>query len=120
MPKWIPCRDDYRVGDVLRWREAVWKPKARKNSRSVVIGERLITAQVLKCDGDCIEFTLKNCETTNAETWWKPIPALKSDKPLKLRRGPLGKRNPERRPWGGKDGEAARGAVAGKISRFMS
>jgi hypothetical protein len=55
---------------------------------------------------------------TNAETWWKRIPPLKADKPLKRRCGPLGKRNPERRPWGGKDGEAARGIVA-FASKFL-
>ena len=118
MPKWIPCKDDYRVGDVVRWREPIWKPKARKNSRGVVIGENLITAEVVRCDGEWIEFALMSCETTRAEAWWKPIPALKADKPLKRRRGPLGKRNPERRPWGGKDGEAARGIVA-FASKFL-
>src|ERR1051326_3030000 len=106
MPKWIPCKNDYKVGDVLRWREVVWKPKARKSSKPVMIGERLITAQLAHCDGEWLEFILKSCETKNAETWWKPIPELKADKPLKRRRGPLSKRNPERRPWGGKDGEA--------------
>ena len=120
MPSWTPCRGDYRVGDVIRWREAVWKPKARKSSRAVVIGERLIKAQVLKRDDEWIEFTLKSCETTNAETWWKPIPPLKADKPLKRRVSSFGKKNPERWSWGGKDGEAARRAVAGKISKFQS
>ena len=115
MPKWIPCGADYRVGDVLRWREAVWKPKARKNSKPVMIGERLITAQLVHCDGEWLELMLKSCETTNAETWWKRIPPLKTGEPLKRRRGPLAKRNPERRPWGGKDGEAARGIVASKF-----
>lgn len=115
MPDWIPCKGDYRVGDILRWREAVWKPKARRNSRTVMIGERLITARLTQCDGDWLEFALKSSETKNAETWWKPIPELKTDKPLKRRRGALSKKNPERRPWGGKDGEAARGIVASKF-----
>ncbi|HEV8414167.1 MAG TPA: hypothetical protein VGQ49_11270 [Bryobacteraceae bacterium] len=117
MPDWIPCKDDYRIGDVLRWREPVWKPKARKNSRTVLIGERLITAQVTHCDREWVEFALKSCETATAETWWKPIPELKADKPLKRRRSSLGKRSPKRRPWGGKDGEAARAVVT---SKFLS
>ena len=120
MPKWIACEDDYRVGDIVRWREPVWKPKARKTSKAVVIGERLITAQVTHCDGEWLEFAVKSCETKNAETWWKTIPELKADKPLKRKRGPLGKKNPERQPWIGKDGEAARAAVVVGSSKFRN
>lgn len=107
--EWIPCEDDYRIGDVVRWREPAWKPRARKGTPP--IGERLITAQVTRCDTEWVEFALKSCVTTNAEGWWRPIPELKADKPLKKRRGPLGKKKPERKPWGGKDGEAARAEV---------
>ena len=117
MPKWIPCNGKFTPSDVCRWREPVWKPKARKTSKPVVIGERLITAQLTHCDGDWLEFTLMSCETTNAELWWKRIPELKTDKPLRRSRKSLAKRNPERRPWGGKDGEGARAITA---SRFLS
>jgi hypothetical protein len=82
-----------------------------------MIGERFITAQLIKCDGDWLEFTLMSCETTNAELWWKRIPELKADKPLRRSLRALVKRDPERRPWGGKDGEAARAITA---SRFLS
>lgn len=108
---------DIIAHDVIRWRERVWKPKARKNSRAVAIGERFITAEVLRCDGDWIELALKSCETTNAETWWKRIPELKADKPLRRRRSTIEKGNPQRRPWGGADGEAARAISASKFLR---
>jgi hypothetical protein len=51
-----------------------------------MICERLILAQLVKVDGDWLEFALMSCETKNAETWWKNTPELKSDK--HLRRGP--------------------------------
>jgi hypothetical protein len=40
-----------------------------------------------------------------------------ANKPLRIRRSELMKRRPERQPWGGKDGEAARAITA---SRFLS
>jgi hypothetical protein len=42
---------------------------------------------------------------------------IEADKPLRIRRSELMKRRPERQPWGGKDGEAARAITA---SRFLS
>jgi hypothetical protein len=114
--KWIPCDGKFTPSDVWRWRQPAWKPKARKSSKAVIIGERRITAQLTKCDGDWLEFELLECRTTNAELWWKRIPELKADKPLRIRRSELIKRRPERRPWGGKDGEAARIITA---SRFV-
>jgi hypothetical protein len=116
MPKWMPCDGKFVESDVLRWREPVWKPKRGKTAKPVLIGERLITAQLLREDGGWLEFALLSCETKNAETWWKKIPELKPDKPLRRSRAALLKRNPERRPWGAKDGEAARVLAA---SRFL-
>jgi len=120
MPKWIPCGESFVTGDVVRWKEPVWKPKARKSSKPKMIGERLITAQVVQCDAEWVEFALQSCQTTNAELWWKRIPELKANEPLRRRRGPLLKKSPERRPWDGKDGEAARSALALRDrSRFL-
>ena len=122
--KWIPCGNDFMVGDVLRWTEPVWKPKARKNSRTKVIGHRVVTAQVAEIDGDWLHLTLKSCETTNAEDWWKRIPEPKSGQPLRRQRRALAKKHPERRPWGGADGEAARREAGGTprpgASKFLT
>jgi hypothetical protein len=56
-------------------------------------------------------------ETTNAELWWKAIPELKADKPLRKQRTALAKRHVERRPWGSADGEPARSLSGG--SKFL-
>jgi CRISPR/Cas system-associated endonuclease Cas1 len=118
MPKWMPFHGRFVVGDVYRWKEPVWKQKARKTSKAVKIGERQIVAQLTGVDGDLLVFSLMSCETKNAELWWKAIPELKSDKPLRKNRSTLAKRKPERRPWGSADGEPARSLSGG--SRFLS
>jgi hypothetical protein len=113
----MPFNGRFVVGDVYRWSEPVWKPKARKSSKAVKIGERLIVAQLMGVDGELLVFALMSAETKNAELWWKSIPELKADKPLRKNRSALAKRNPERRPWGTADGEPARAISGG--SRFL-
>ena len=115
--EWIPCDGTFIESDVYHWQQPAWKPKARKTSKSVIIGQRDITAQFTKSDGDWLEFELMKCKTTNAELWWKTIPELKADKPLRIKRTDFVKRRPKRKRWGGKDGEAARMILA---SRFLS
>ncbi len=114
MSEWIPCGEAFIEADVIRWREAVWKPKARKNSRAVRIGERTITAQVLKVMPEgWVVLVVKRCETTNAEIWWRTIPALKPGAELRRRPATLERGRVERLPW---SDESARSAVA---SRFL-
>lgn len=114
MANWIPCGAGFIEADVIRWQEAVWKPKARKNSRAVKIGDRTITAQVLKVTPDgWIVLVVKLCETTNAETWWRQIPALKAGAELRRRPATIGRGRAERLRW---SDESARSAVA---SRFL-
>ena len=63
MPKWMPFNGRFVVGDVYRWREPVWKPKARKTSKAVKIGERLIIAQLMGVDGELLVFALMSSQT---------------------------------------------------------
>jgi hypothetical protein len=114
MSEWIACGEVFIEADVIRWKEAVWKPKARRNSRAVKIGDRTMTAQVLKLtpDGWAL-LVVKKCETTNAETWWRTIPALKAGAELRRRPATLSRGRVERLPW---SDESARAAV---VSRFL-
>jgi hypothetical protein len=117
MPKWFSCTGSFTDGDVYQWREPVWKPRARKTSKPVRIGERHITAQLDRHDGDWLFFTLMDCKTKNAETWWKNIPELKKGETLRRSRRALMKKNPERRAWGTEDGESARAITSSKYLR---
>jgi hypothetical protein len=113
----MPYDGKIYVSDVWGWLEPVWKPKARKKSKPVIIGERKVVAQLVKVDGDWLEFTLISSTTKNAETWWKYIPELKAGEPLRRHRKTLLKRKPERRPWGESDGEPARAVT---VSKFLN
>lgn len=61
MSKWIPCGEHFIVGDVIRWREIVWKEKRSPGSKSVKIGESLMMAEVLQSGPDgWVELELKS------------------------------------------------------------
>ena len=50
MPKWIPCGEKFIVGDVVRWKEAVWVEKGKRKKKLIKVGERRVTAEVLGTD----------------------------------------------------------------------
>lgn len=121
MSRWLPCGEAFIVGDIIRWREAVWKEKRSARGKSRVIGERLVTAEVLRCeDSGWIELTLMQCETTRSEDWLKALPPdIKPGEHLRRRRGPIGKGRAERYQWGGSDGESVRGQLTSKFRRAV-
>ena len=109
MPKWISCGSAFVEGDNLRWLEAVWKPKARKNDRAEKIGGRIIVAQVIRCDAEWADLRVVHCETAAGEGW--TIDNLAPGELLRRRREPLGKSwaATERKIW---SDESARAMVA--------
>ena len=121
MSRWIPCGETFIVGDVIRWREPVWKQKQSARAKSRMIGERLITAEVLACEGDgWVKLALMHCETTRKEDWLKAMPPdFKAGEHLRRRRGPIGKGRTERYQWGGAEGESVRGQLTSKFRRAV-
>jgi len=110
MAKWIPCGPDFVTGDVLRWGEAVWKPKRRQTERGVRIGARAIIAQVMTCGPEWAELKVMDC-ITEVEPGWT-ADNFKREELLRRRRAPMARNGAERRLW---SDESARSLVA---SRF--
>ena len=53
MTKWIPCGSEFIGADVVRWKESVWERRSRRrNARVVNVGERVVTAEVLRVDAE--------------------------------------------------------------------
>jgi hypothetical protein len=50
MPKWIPCGEKFVIGNVVRWKEAVWVEKGKRKKKLIKVGERRVTAEVLTTD----------------------------------------------------------------------
>lgn len=120
MPRWIPCGENFIVGDVVRWKEAIWKPRTRAKGRPKVIGERLIVAEVTAIAGDGMAILLiKRCDAKAAEVWLKPLPKLEAGTTVKRRRSTITKGGAARYIWGGSDGESVRGQLTSKFRKAV-
>jgi hypothetical protein len=97
MAKWIPCGTEFVTGDVLRWGEAVWKPKKRQTDKGVRIGARAIIAQVTSCGPEWAELKVMHCEIAMEPGW--AAEGYKRDETLRRRRAPMGRNGAERRLW---------------------
>ena len=51
MTRWIPCGEEFIVGDVVRWTEPVWVEKGKRKKKLVKVGSRRMTGEVLAEDG---------------------------------------------------------------------
>lgn len=116
MVQWIPCGAAFIEADVIRWTEPVWKPKAREKSRAGKIGVRQITARVVEVTREgWVRLIVKQCVTTNAPDWWKPIPDLEQGREVRRHRRAIERGSVERLPW---SDEGARTSVAGGSGKF--
>lgn len=120
MPRWIPCGENFIVGDVVRWKEAIWKPRTRTKSRPKVIGERLIVAEVAAMASDGMATLLvKRCDAEAAASWLKPLPKIETGATVKRQRSTIAKGGAARYIWGGSDGESVRGQLTSKFRKAV-
>ncbi len=49
MMEWVPIHADGLVGaDVIRWKKGIYKPQRSHNAKPLRVGDRLLTAEVIK------------------------------------------------------------------------
>jgi hypothetical protein len=115
MAEWIPVGDGFIEADVVRWKEGIFERRGLKKERAVRVGDRLVTAEVLKkADKDgWVCLLVRGCEAT----WAKPgrfgMAPLPKGKEIKRKKTSLIRGKVERLLW---SDESARVAVA---SRFL-
>ena len=92
MARWVSCGVEFVTGDVIRWIEPVWAPRARKSDKARKIGYRLMMAQVMRCDAEWASLEVMDCKQELLEGW----SADKLEGGIKRRRGPIGQGNAQR------------------------
>lgn len=118
MARWFPLESDPIVGDVIRWRETIWKEKRTKKSGMTKIGDRVITAQVEGILRGRVSAVVMHCQTTPDPDWWRTLPPeLKERAPVTVYRETLLLGGVERFLWGGPEGESVRGSLTSKFHR---
>jgi len=109
--KWISCGAAFIDADVIRWKEAAWPRAKRKGGRAVKLGERMITAEVLRDDNGWVRLLIRDYAVLS-ETRGRSVEMLAKGTEIRRKRETIERGNPERRIW---SDETARALV---VSRF--
>jgi hypothetical protein len=107
---WIACDDTFIEADVIRFQESVWERKGpRGRTRSVRIGEREVTAEVLKDDPDREGWVyLKVLKCAVLKTFKPHRRSLQEGEEIKRKRRNVLRKGVLRLPW---SDESARAVV---------
>jgi hypothetical protein len=63
--KWIPCGAGFIQADVIRWKEAAWKNTKRNKGKGIVLGERTITAEVIRDEDGWLDLLIREYAILN-------------------------------------------------------
>jgi len=110
MAVWMPVGDGFIEADVIRWKEPVFKN--RRRGRPTRLGDRLVTAEVLRDDGGSgwVDLLVRGSEVVSAHPGWNLSDVLLPPKgqETKRRRSTIVRGSSERLAW---SDESARAAV---------
>ena len=112
MPKWIACGENFIIGDVVRWKEAVWAEKGRRKKRLIKIGERRMTAEVMSTEPKgFVYLSVLKCEIL-ANLAARVLEPFKKGELVRRARRTIGRGSGERLAW---SDEGARAHVTSKF-----
>ena len=102
------------MGDVVRWKEAVWVEKGRRKKRLIKVGERRVTVEVPTTDQKAfVSLTVLKCEIL-ANLAARVLEPYKKGELLRRARRTIGRGSGERLAWSDED---ARAHVTSKFLR---
>ena len=109
MDGWIFCEGDFMKADIIRWEEPIWEKRGGRDARWVRIGNRLVTAQVLREDPDTgfVTLLVREDRILEDKTPRKTLRPMEKDKEIPRKRESLRKGRPERMLWSEEEARAA-------------
>ena len=109
MTKWIPCGNGFIEADVVRWKEGVWEKRSRRrNARAVNVGDRMVTAEVLREDAEgWVHLLTRACAMVSEKPGPKAALLAKGQE-IRRKRSTIERGKPERLLW---SDESARATV---------
>ena len=110
--EWIPCSSGFFEADVIRWKEAVWQKPRRHGGRTVNIGERVISAEVLRDEGGWLHLLIRGCAVAS-EKKGRKVSVLATNLEIRRKRHTIESGKPERLLW---SDEIARAVLVSKSS----
>jgi hypothetical protein len=112
MAEWVPITDRFIAADVIRWKERVYLNRPSRRGRGVKIGERVMTAEVLKGPDSrgWVRLLVRQCEPL-VEYTVRKLPSYMNGAEIKRARKTIMRGSPERLTW---SDENARAVVTSK------
>ncbi len=111
MAIWIPCEDGFIEADVIRWKESAWERWGPRSARAVNIGDRWVTAEVLREEEGWVYLLVRGCKVVTEKTARK-VKVLKKGSETKRKRKTIMRGKPERLAW---SEESVRAVLASKF-----
>ncbi len=117
MAEWVPIQDGaFIAADVIQWKEGVYKPRRSRKAKAVRLGDRMVTAEVLK-EPDAngwVQLLVRGCEVVSAKIGRNPwdVPLLPKGTEIKRAKKTIMRSKPERLLW---SDESARAVLASKF-----
>jgi len=113
MAKWIPCGNGFIEADVVRWKEGVWERRShRRNARAVNVGDRVVTAEVVREDADGWVYLFTRACAMSSEKPGRKVTLLAKGQEVRRKRRTFERGKPERLLW---SDESARALLASKF-----
>jgi hypothetical protein len=109
--KWISCGAGFIEADLIRWKETEWRKAKRKKGRDVILGERLVTAQVTEDTDGWVRLLILECKVVSEKPGHK-VEVLAKGIEKRRKRTTIERGKPVRRLW---TDESARALVASKF-----
>jgi hypothetical protein len=108
MPKWIPCGDGFIEADVIRWKEDVWQRPKRKRGDAVHLGDRIVTAEVIRDEDGWVDLLIRGYAVSH-EIPGRKVEVLAKGTEIHRQRSTIERGKPERLKW---SDETARSLLA--------
>ena len=98
MQRWRECGEDgFIEADVIRWTEAIWERAKGKPSK---VGERVVTAEVIRRDADgWLTVLVRNCVILWENSDGRKNFSLRRHEELRRKITTIERGSPERLPW---------------------
>lgn len=106
--KWIECGGDFIEADVIRWTEAVWQKRSRR-ARPTKVGQRIVTAEVLRpeCARGFVSLLVRGCQSAEEGGPGQQAHALRKNEEIARKRQTIERGDPKRLLWSDESARAA-------------
>lgn len=97
---WIPCGNGFIEADVIRWKESAWERRGRsKRSSAVNVGDRMVTGEVIREDGEGWVHVLVRRYAVVSEKPGRQVALLAKGAEVRRKRRTIERGKPERLLW---------------------